>query len=722
MGVSCGPRGGVGWTVKTRLFDAAVGPGGAGGAVAGSTCSTAGQRLVVDSEERVAVQASDACSIEATAEVANGDRLRFGYSANGSKMPVTFSVAVRQSGEAREVWRDRVPAGGGGGARWKDVEVDLGALTGAAVISFRVELDDPAGDSSPLWSEPLLVGPTSVAAPSVLLISVDTLGAERMSLYGYNRSTTPNLEAWAGQRAVIFENAVAAAPWTLPSHATILTGLDPLQHGVNFDVPGAGVPSDVDTLAELLQRAGYTTAAITGGGFLHPRFGFGDGFDRYRFWPSEGDPDTELQVGVQRALNYVQNHREVPSFLFLHTYEVHSPNGPREPYFSRISPDWDRNLRVRFDQGQPSKANAFVGMPAATLVDGEKAMPLPVDQVQLPGDLYDSAVAYADGVLAELLNAPELANWVVALTSDHGESLGRGGRWSHVHLSDDNLLVPLVVRWPTGPRSSIRVTEQVSLVDLAPTILSLVGAEVPARMDGESLLDTKRRPKSRARRYAWSYSGASNRGLSVRIGNRWKVTWQDAVWDHGRTVLYDLASDPDEVAGSEPDETWIASAVAEMVRRSDEAPAVRVTLENFEDGEVFGVLESSLIDAVTTKASRLGGARIEWAGRGRVRFRLEPGSTVSLALAPKAGPHSWGGWVKIPTCPAEVAFLPADQVAPGTGVRVGTATCEARLPHESVGASDGFGVLWSDGPGISRVGSPDPDLDAQLRALGYLGR
>ena len=163
---------------------------------------------------------------------------------------------------------------------------------------------------------------------------MDDLRADHLSLYGYRKVTSPNIDSWAGHHGVTFSNVVAASPWTLPSHVSLLSGLDALSHGVNFPQDAAG--KDVLFLAEALREAGYRTGAVTGGGFLRPEYGFHQGFDRFRWWPGEiGHPD-ELDDGLDTALRWIETWADGPFFLFFHTYEVHSPFHRREPHFERL--------------------------------------------------------------------------------------------------------------------------------------------------------------------------------------------------------------------------------------------------------------------------------------------------------------------------------------------------------------------------------------------------
>ncbi len=147
--------------------------------------------------------------------------------------------------------------------------------------------------------------------PNVILISVDTLRADHLSLYGYPRSTSPRIDAWARNSAAGFRNAVVQAPWTLPSHCSMLTGLDALSHGVNHSFEA--VPGELTTVAERLSEAGYFTAGITGGGWFHPRYGLAAGYDRYRYWSGKRRGDEELEAHAPIASGWLD---ELPEPFF----------------------------------------------------------------------------------------------------------------------------------------------------------------------------------------------------------------------------------------------------------------------------------------------------------------------------------------------------------------------------------------------------------------------
>lgn len=533
--------------------------------------------------------APPAVEIEREVDVPKAARLRLAWASDRSqRQPVDFEVSVREGGESAVLFTTTSAEDGG----WHDAEVDLSAWAGRRVrlgFATRSAADFDPTRGFPYWGDPVIFAPSAAKPPpNMVLIIVDTLRADRLSLYGYERATTPEIDAWARRRAVTFKNAVAAAPWTLPSHISIFSGLDALSHGLNHDFP---LPSSLTTLAEHLQTAGYRTEAVTGGVYLHPRYGFSQGFDRFRYWPSARDQKEELERGIQEVLEWLDGGSVQPFFLLLHTYEVHDPFHPREPFLSllRDGPPIELPGKVVTPRQEPSEDNGFVVRKQFALRQGREFSPLDAEQLAYVNDLYDSGVAFADALLGRLLRRLEelsLADdTMVVLTSDHGEVLGEHNLASHAYLWDPNLLVPLIVALPGAPaddpaagssngRAPAFVDRQVRSVDILPTVLDAVGLAIPPGLDGRSLLPLIADPGADFPAEAWSYASSTNHGISLRVSNRLKYTFNNSLWRavHGGEELYRLSEDPGE-------ELDLASRDGETAQR-----LYRSLGERFEDG------------------------------------------------------------------------------------------------------------------------------------------
>ncbi len=375
---------------------------------------------------------------------------------------VTFRVAVTGSaGEPETVFEEELETAPE--AAWRDREIPLQAWAGDEV-TLALETAVPAG-AAPVWAAwatpEVATGGLPEPGWDVILISLDTLRADRLGCYGYRRPTSPNLDALAGG-GVRFATAVAQSPWTRPSHWSMFNGLYPASHGGRRPRP----------LALQLWRAGYRTAAITGGGQVDRNFGFHTGFETYRihYWVR----------AIDEAVQHLEAGRGRRDFLFLHTYEIH------DPY-----------THTRFAEGLP--AGRIEGQFSRAEWRQWKRQ-LTAEEKTYVEALYDGGVAYTDAQLGRLFDELEarglLDRAIVIVTSDHGEQLWEHGGWRHGStLYDHQLLVPLILHLPPELRRQLGadlrggvIEHQVQLIDLYPTVLDLLGIELSHDIQGRSLV------------------------------------------------------------------------------------------------------------------------------------------------------------------------------------------------------------------------------------------
>jgi len=351
-------------------------------------------------------------------------------------------------------------------------------------------------------------------SPPILVISLDTLRADRLGAYGGPAGLTPNLDRFAGE-AVVFEAAYAQANETLFSHASLFTSRYPSELGrmtYDFQLAEAGPP----TLAEVLGLYGYQTGAVTAGGQLTEGMGLDRGFADW----SEPVDWGSLYHTIPQGLAWLDEAREAdaPWFLFLHGYDTHHRYLKPTPFglsdadpehrgvgeeaalaptgTARIFGDWlhpTRQLGELFDFREPRLlGSAFdARLSAAVRAPDSRALPLGSGAHGFLRGVYDGSVRYADamfGVLmAELEARGVLEEAVIVVLSDHGESLGERGWYNHRYsLTDEDLHVPLMIRLPGGDGG--RVAAPVALLDVAPTLLELAGATPLADGRGRSLL------------------------------------------------------------------------------------------------------------------------------------------------------------------------------------------------------------------------------------------
>ncbi len=447
---------------------------------------------------------------------------------------------------------------------WLEWQVPTGSFEGEISVEWLAQgagLDGARG--LVFLADPAVVSPRPEGRPNVLLISLDTLRADHLSLYGYPRATSPELDAWAGRNAVVFDNVIAAAGSTLPSHTSMLTGLDVLHHGAIGSSPAGEA---LETLAERFRAQGYTTRAWTGGAFLDPRFGLAQGFEVFRFWPrGEVEASQEIEDGFGRARRWMSENLEEPFFLFLHTYEIHGPYRAREPWWSRFrgAGEATRSWSKARIWPRSRAAEATVDAPLRPGEDPFRAAGLPVVQfgrlerplaaAELPGatDFYDSGIAKADlelgRLLADLDRLGLTERTIVVITADHGESLGEHGLWSHGYLFEDNLRVPLVIAIPGRREAGLRVSSPVGLVDLAPTLLELAGLPVLGAIDGRSLVSWVETGKADdPERTYLSYAWDTKQGVALRRGWHKLVMRDSLLASRAQPELFDLRADPGE--------------------------------------------------------------------------------------------------------------------------------------------------------------------------------
>jgi arylsulfatase A-like enzyme len=367
---------------------------------------------------------------------------------------------------------------------------------------------------------------------NVLVVTIDSLRPDRLGCYGYDRPTSPNLDAFA-RHAVRFTNAFATSSFTPPSHASLFTSRYVDDHGL---VTWNPLPEQQLTLAEMLATYGYRTGASVnlkllskqnlGQGFQWRREGHGQGIE-------EGSRDArEL---VNDAFEFIRTRSQQPYFLWIHLYDVHRPYGR--------SPNWTRMFARDGRLGVGDSESDYNLTPEDVRQRG-----LTATDLRYLADRYDAGIAYTDAQLAPLLaelSTPErTADTLIVVTADHGESLLDHEEQLFTH--DPFLLasvtrVPLLIRYPTEMGAGRTVDALISLIDIAPTILAVLGVPRPAAFDGLDLAPyVGGAPLERAEIFM-EHWGTSQ--LKAARSLRW-LAIHDV--EHNTTSYYDIASDPGE--------------------------------------------------------------------------------------------------------------------------------------------------------------------------------
>lgn len=640
---------------------------------------------------------------------------------------VEVVVEVVRAGERIEAGRTLV-SGEALAQGWSDLSFELSERRPGP---GRVEVSIIPGGSQEgtvfVTSSPRILDTRAVdGRPNIVLVSLDTLAAGHLSLYGYSRSTSPNLDRWAVANGTVFERAVTPASWTLPAHFSLFTGVEAFAHPANYNSIAIDT-SAYRFLAEELWSAGYRTIAFTGGSFLAPDYGMAHGFESFRAWRSKERRDDELKEHLARAMDFLATDHSQPFFLFFHTYEVHTPNGPREPWFTSFHGSAGERV---VDLGPPDPAgpeDGFLGSRSFVLRRGQGQADERIgpETATIPTDAYDSAIAYLDDQMQSMLEAltgPVLGErTVVAIAADHGESLGEGGRAGHTYLSWDNLHVPLILAGPNHLIPRERVPDQVRLHDLHPTLLELAGLTPAAEADGRSLLPLLRGVRSPTR-YAFSYAAPSNRGLAVLAPDGLKLDWNNSAWTPlaGQRQWWRVEGTLERLLSQSPSGTE-ANRLESLVESgySAEAPGLRIELRTDSIEPLRFEIDSDAIDPVTVKATSTAGIGLSWADVGQLRGEIASGRAVLVNLERLARREA--------TLVIRVHAARCDGAATMTiGGTVEQLRDERIIELRPSGCSDGVAptarmrVAWKGPVPDSEWQPGDERLRDELRALGYL--
>lgn len=465
----------------------------------------------------------------------------------------------------------------------------------------------PASALPPAFSTTSISSSPPTQPLNLILVVIDTLRADHLELYGYDRPTSPALvkrsEEW-----FVFDNVQSAAPWTAPALSTLMTSLYPAVHGVlDFPIPDR-LSGTVTTLAEVLRGNGYATGAFTEGGYAKGDFGLDQGFDVYPDNPGDDESyqsnlrhPSRLRGNLSRALAWLRRQENKPFFLFFHTYEPHQPYRAPAEYIRLFRPEYDAEaeharLRAIIERwnstrkiGASDASFALMhtyhcqlkGMPKRG--DAEKFSKTIRDRAgsvhtnefkSWITDIYDAEIAYTDSQLERLwseLDGELGERTIVVLVADHGEALGEHGRYGHGGVLFEELLhVPLLVRLPSLDPAPRRIAELSRSVDVMPTVLELLGfANRSMVLQGRSLV-----PLLHGERLdLLSFSHGRSQQPS---GEDTRYTIRDARWRliedvrADDTWLYDLQLDPAELRDVSDRQPAVVDRLQRELRRQNE--------------------------------------------------------------------------------------------------------------------------------------------------------
>ena len=364
----------------------------------------------------------------------------------------------------------------------------------------------------------------------ILILDIDSLRADHLGCYGYERETSPNIDALA-RESIVFEWAFGQAPGTAPSHASLLSGLYPTTHGMVDE--STRLPEAVVTLAESLSEHGYATAAFVDGGYLGSEFGFDQGFTVF-----DNSRGAGLETVVPRAIDWLREHADENFLLLIHSNDPHVPYAPPAPYREVFAADLEPPT-AGFEP-VPERMEAV-----RTSLRAPNPQPLPPNDLEYARALYDGEIRLVDDWVGRLMDVVrELGldrRATIVLVSNHGQEFQEHDDVLHEQLYTTVTRIPLILRLPLG-RKAGRLTEIVEGVDLMPTLLELAGAAIPTPVQGGSLVPLIRN-QGRPPYLAFGESPYLGRQRFVAMGGYRLILTRES----GKAELYHLDEDPLEL-------------------------------------------------------------------------------------------------------------------------------------------------------------------------------
>ncbi|MEE9473849.1 MAG: sulfatase-like hydrolase/transferase [Acidimicrobiia bacterium] len=440
-----------------------------------------------------------------TVRVPRGGRLDVGLGVVRDDTPVDFRVTVASGGQQEEV--SLLEETLADKANWAQRSVDLSDFEGETV-TLALQADAETPGTAALWAAPTLSGSADASRPNVVFYIIDGGSAELMSVYGYNRRTTPNLERLAAEGAV-FENAYSNAPYTSVSTPSFMTGL---QYSVLRGVMGLEItdplPDEALTMAEHMHRGGYQTAVFTANAYAGKMNDLDRGVDFLWDEPLDGISNaTASSVPLHQAYwDWREAYPGQPYWVHFQTVDPHRPWDPVVPFtglFGRVDAqrrytDWQFRLE---EQGWPLRGSVRTKVPPLRLREMfERADVDLVEYVNTQRALYDEGMAHNDYQIGRLVNrikaAGEWDNTIFIVAADHAhgnagvlENLLRRAPYSYEEaiFSPWRTHIPMIVIWPAQIAAGQRFTQPVSMIDMVPTILDLAGLPAPEITQGQSL-------------------------------------------------------------------------------------------------------------------------------------------------------------------------------------------------------------------------------------------
>ncbi|MCZ6598100.1 MAG: sulfatase [Planctomycetota bacterium] len=572
----------------------------------------------------------------------------------------------------------------------------------------------------------------------VVLVVVDTLRADHLGCYGYERDTSPAIDAFA-REGVLFERALAQSTWTKPTVASLMTGLFPSRHGVHHEF--STLDDSFVTLAEHLRAAGYRTGAFGQNHLVFgPTTGFDQGFERFQPVGAGREDAAETPRAedvVDDALAWLEELSRDgggPFLLYVHLFDPHGPYDPPSPYSERFDRGYDGSVDgYVWAHGGPDRLHEL------TSADWDHLR-----------DLYDGEIAYTDAQIARLFESLEQRSGretLIILVADHGEEFYEHRGYSHgPTMMEEIVRVPLICRFPDWPERmrGLRHAGLVQQIDVLPTVLDVVGLAPPAKLPGRSLREQALDPASSA---PFGLSEINRRGhyRKAVVSDNFKYvrTWTP----YKGEALFDLAADPGEhtdVAGEHPDLVRLLRRVLEM-HVSAASGGYSLVVQNDGDAqiEVTGWILTRAplkgIDPLYSEEENWGAEdwdgpldlkAMEYEGEehqaARIVLRTAPGDRDGILFVPAAEEERVFFFLAVDgkEAPPERVFLGAEGRHPDAMPFELPLDADdlAAAPPARDGGEGAYRIwIWRNLDVVARRVRPDAEILAELEALGYLG-
>ena len=649
-------------------------------------------------------------------DIPRGARLSFACAIDSrfhDRPAIEFFVKIREGDRESVVWSRLLdPLSHPDDRRWVAVDVDLAAHAGRGrELVLETRGYEEAGEPDRAWWGAPAVTVPGREAPLAIVYLVDTLRADHTGVYGYERSTTPELDAFA-EDAVVFEQAIAHSSWTKPSVASILTSLLPGQHRA-VQLRDALAPSNA-TLARRLDERGWATgAAIANSVIYGAESAFDPGFDFFAGLHGEDDRRTKLvdaEVVVDAALGWLKSRQGLPSFVYVHTMDPHVPYTPPPPF--------DRMFEPHPNEEHPAR-------------DPRTDFKEPLDRERMVAQ-YDGEIAYGDRefgrFVRELKDAGLYDDALILFIADHGEEFLDHGRWLHGRSVFDELIrVPLVVKLPGNRHAGRRVSTQAQGIDVVPTVLEAMGVPVPADLAGQPL----QRAIEAEMPARTALSEISHRGFVAHGIRSEEDKYIRRFSPDSDELFFRLVEDPAEqsnVIAEHPDRVRVLKARAEEFMSPN---PFRYVVEVAGAGpwtlllEANGWLEDVEGEGFGPGDSWTPGGNGRWV-EVKVGSRPEGPRRVSFTVRPRGAPVSVSGTRGgQPLDPAHVAIAGSGWHPPSLPFRLPDVESEAEKENGLdlfAAPPEGPGVrVWSTLPEGQALMELDEATRERLRALGYLG-